>query len=308
MFGLDPLDEAWRDARLAIAGNEFSPGTDVGWSSRKILKPHISIPTWLGRRRPDRRMPVYNFFNREQPPRGAPFSVRVERCRDWMGGTWTYDSHVGTDFACPVGTPVTAPAPGVVLRDLVELDHGGLKLFIDHGGGLVTTAGHLSRSHVRVGQTVERGEVIGLSGASGIEFLLFFPWVSPHVHLNTWLNGVPVDPYALDGEESLWRRRNDPVPHDGTTVPDDASFRPSVWDEDAIEANTAAIRDPQVLARVRSYDRVDQRAAELITMIVFRPGIFREIAPVHAEQGERRPLLDLPFRAEDTPGAALPGT
>lgn len=292
---------------MAVAGNEFSSGTDVGWSSRRILKPHISLPTWLGRRREDGRMPVYNLFNREQPPRGAPFSVRVEHCRDWMGGQWTYDSHVGTDFACPVGTPVTAPAPGVVVRDLVEIDHGGLKLCIDHGDGLMTTAGHLSRSYVEVGQVVRRGEVIGLSGASGIEFMLFFPWVSPHVHLNTWLNGVPVDPYALEGEDSLWRSRNDPVPHDDRAVPGEEAFRASDWDEAAVETNIAALRDPEVLDRVRGYDSVAERAAELVVMSVFRPGIFHEFVSVYATEGVRRPVLDLPFRSEDTPGAALPG-
>ena len=38
-----------------------------------------------------------------------------------------------------------------------------------------------------------RGGVIGLSGASGIEFILFFPWVAPHLHLNVWLNGEPIE-------------------------------------------------------------------------------------------------------------------
>jgi murein DD-endopeptidase MepM/ murein hydrolase activator NlpD len=308
VFGLDPLGKALRDARLALAGNDYSPGVEWGLSSTKIFKPHISIPTWLGRRRDDRRLPIYNFFNRNLPDPRAAYSVKVERCRDFLGGQWTYDSHFGTDFACPVGTPIVAPAPGVVLRDLVEIDHGGLKLCLDHGEGLFTTHGHLSRSYVRVGQRVERGEVIGLSGASGLEFMLFWPWVAPHLHLNVWLNAQPIDPFAVpgSGEVSMWRAGNEPLPHDGESVPEDQNWKPSSWNADGLEANIAAIRDPEIVERIRGYSSLEEQAAEILVMRVFRGAMFAEFPPIYAETSMRRPTLDLPFRRVDTPGVAFP--
>ena len=71
--------------------------------------------------------------------------------------------------------------------------------------------------------------------------------------------------------------------------------------------NESSRHNYDLLVSTRPPDTLEERAAELVVMAVFRPGIFAEIAPVYAAEGERRPVLDLPFRAEDTPGAALPG-
>ena len=83
---------------------------------------------------------------------------------DFRGRDLTYDSHNGTDFAVPVGTKVLAAAGGEVVRIVSEFNRGGLKIFIDHGGGLMTTSAHLARPLVKVGQIVARGEAIALSG------------------------------------------------------------------------------------------------------------------------------------------------
>jgi murein DD-endopeptidase len=154
------------------------------------------LRTWLGRRRADRRVPIYNLFNRTPTPIADGWSVRKTQVRDFRGGTLTYDSHNGTDFAVPPGTIVVAAAPGRVLRVSSEFNRGGLKVFVDHGRGLVTTSNHLGRALVRDGDLVRRGQPIALSGASGIDMFLMFPWNVPHVHFNVWLNGEPVDPFA----------------------------------------------------------------------------------------------------------------
>ena len=86
--------------------------------------------------------------------------MRVTQVRDFRGGTLTYDSHNGTDFAVPVGTEVLAAAPGRVFRVSNEFHRGGLKVFIDHGAGLITTSNHLARSLVRPGDVVR----VGLKG------------------------------------------------------------------------------------------------------------------------------------------------
>jgi len=307
-FGLRPLGPALRQARKAVAGSDGTPRTVWDASSLRIFKPRIALPTWLGRVRADGRVPVYNFFNRSQPPKDAPYSVKVSFCRDWQGGQWTYDSHVGTDFAVPVGTPVVTPAPGLVLRVASELDHGGLKVCSDHGQGLFSTASHLSRAFVREGERVERGRVVGLSGAAGIEFILFFPWVAPHLHLNVWLGGEPVDPFAASGEMALWRDGNDPRPFDPARPAGAAAdaFEPSEWDPAGVAAAIEACRDREVRERARSFAALERRAAEILFYRVLTPAAFAAFPPLYRSAGPRRPLLDLPFRREDFTGAWLP--
>jgi len=232
--------------------------------------------------------------------------VRVTHCRDFRGGQHTYDGHLGTDFACPVATPIVTPAPGVVLRVATDIGYGGLKVCIDHGAGLFTTANHLSRSAVTVGQCVRRGQVIGLSGASGLEFVFCFPWVAPHLHFNTWLDGESVDPYAAHGETSLWRRANDPVGWDGVPVAGDEAFRPSQWSAEGVDAAIAACRDPYLRARALAFDDLPRRAAEILVIRCYAASAFDDFGPLYESRHERRPWLDLPFRAQDYRGAALP--
>lgn len=304
-FGLDPLRPALADARRAIAGSPHVPPSRWGLSSLRIFKPGITFPTWLRRRRPDGKVPIYNFVNRVPQPQDEGYSVRCTYARDFRGGRFTYDGHLGTDFACPVGTPVVAAAPGVVLRVCNELDRGGLKVCIDHGDGLFTTSNHLSRALVEPGARVRRGDTVGLSGASGLELVLFFPWVAPHLHYNVFLNGRPVDPFAREDETSLWRHRNDPVPFDGTEPPEDADFTPSPWDEAGVNAAVAACRDPDLRARMAALP-LDRRAADVLVNRLYRPTLFEAFPPLHAETFRARPRLDLPFRAEDYTGAAFP--
>ena len=305
-FGLSPLGSAVRDSLRAVTGRPHVPPSRWGLSSTRIFKPHISLPTWLGRRPPDGRVPVYNFFNRVTPPREEGYSVRVTYARDFRGGRWTYDGHEGTDFAVPVATPVTAAAPGRVLRVVTYMDHGGLKVCLDHGGGLITTSDHLSRALVREGDRVRRGQVIGLSGASGVEFIAFFPWVAPHLHLNVWLNGRSVDPFGVEsaGEVPLWRTGNAPTPCGGE--PEEEGFEPTEWDPPAVEAGIAACRDPAERERLRALEDVDGRAVDLLLLQNFWTALFEDFPVPCKHRFDRRPHLDLPFRACDYSGVAFP--
>ena len=75
--------------------------------------------------------------------------------------------HYGVDLAAPVGTPIVAPAPGlVVLAEPALHFEGGLTL-IDHGQGLIGMFLHQSRQFVTAGERVERGQRIGLVGQTG---------------------------------------------------------------------------------------------------------------------------------------------
>jgi murein DD-endopeptidase MepM/ murein hydrolase activator NlpD len=307
-FGLVPLADTVAAVRRITGqrGQEAPPR--LGPSSVRIFKPGMGLPAWLGLRRADRRVPVYNLFNRVPAPRGTGYSVRVTFARDFRGGRHTYDGHLGTDFVCPIGTPVTAAAPGVVLRVGCELDRGGLKVCIDHGDGLFVTCNHLSRALVRPGERVRRGQVVALSGASGLEFLPFFPWVAPHLHYNTWLDGTPTDPFARAGEVSLWRRPNDPEPTGPPARYDagDVGFRPSAWSERGVREAIDCCRDPDVRAACLARPTLAERAAEVLLQRNYRTSIFDGFPDVYAERHARAPRLDLPFRDADYVGLWLP--
>jgi len=304
-FGLRPAKDAVAGVRRVLRGSPHVPPTRWDATSARIFKPSISLPTWLRRTRADGLVPIYNFFNRVPQPKDEGYSVRVTYCRDFRGGRWTYDGHLGTDFACPVGTPIVAAAPGVVLRVASELDRGGLKVCVDHGEGLFTTHNHLSRALVEPGERVARGQVVGLSGASGVEFLLLFPWVAPHLHYNVWLNGEPVDPFATEDEVSLWRRRNDPVPSSGG-ADGDARFAPSPWNAEGVSAAIEACLDPDVRDAMRALPTVERRAAEVLVLRNYKPTLFSASPPLYRERFDRAPRLDLPFREADFRGVWLP--
>jgi murein DD-endopeptidase MepM/ murein hydrolase activator NlpD len=75
--------------------------------------------------------------------------------------------HYGVDVAVPPGTPVRAPAGGVVTLAEPDLYYTGGTLMIDHGHGLTSAFLHLSQLKAKVGDSIRQGDVIALSGASG---------------------------------------------------------------------------------------------------------------------------------------------
>ena len=113
-FGLIPFDKALKEAAMTLFGKGKIPPTQFDITSTKITKPWISLPLWLGITSGDRKVKLYNFYNREKAPDNEAYSVKVTFARDFMGGAWTYDGHIGTDFAVPVGTRIAAAAPGKI--------------------------------------------------------------------------------------------------------------------------------------------------------------------------------------------------
>ena len=94
--------------------------------------------------------------------------------------------HSGLDVAVARGTPVKTSAHGQVLA-VDDYFFNGKTIFVDHGNGLITLYCHLDRIDVKVGETVSKGQRIGLSGKTGRA-------TGPHLHWSVVLNGVMVDP------------------------------------------------------------------------------------------------------------------
>jgi len=97
--------------------------------------------------------------------------------------------HLGVDFRGALGAPIHAANRGVVV--LVDTFYlGGRVIYLDHGGGLTTAYLHLSRALVSVGDTVARGQTIGLVGATGRV-------TGPHLHWTARYGGITVNPMDL---------------------------------------------------------------------------------------------------------------
>ena len=186
-LGLIPLGPSLKQCWKAIAGDKYTPPSKWDLSSVKIFDPKIGIRTWMGKFDADGLVPVVNLFNHDVTPQNEGYDVRTTQVRDFRGGRATYNSHIGTDFAVPIGTKVLAPAAGVVRIVANLMNRGGLKVVIDHGDGLISMPGHLSRALVAEGDTVKRGDLIGLSGYSGVDGIIAFPWMTPHVHYTVCL-------------------------------------------------------------------------------------------------------------------------
>jgi murein DD-endopeptidase len=293
VFGLRPLRPALRQCWTAIAGDGTSPPSQWDTRSVRMFQPlEVSFPLWLGRERPDGRVWVYNLFNRKLPPRDEGYSVRITDCRDFRGGKLTYDGHVGTDFAVPVGTEVRTVAPGVVRSVQNDMQRGGRKVVVDHGGGLITTSNHLARALVARGDRLERGAVLGLSGMSSVDGVLFFPWLAPHLHLNVLLNGEPVDPFAMAGETPLWRTGNDPRPADSRVA---EALEPTRWDAEAIADAIDSCTMPSLKRALHDAGAIDAQGCAVAIARLFRYHAFARHPPLVREAHPRRPVLDLPF-------------
>jgi murein DD-endopeptidase MepM/ murein hydrolase activator NlpD len=98
-------------------------------------------------------------------------------------------THKGTDFRAPIGTEVRAMNRGVVRLARTFTVYGNA-VVIDHGLGVQTLYMHLSKLNVKEGQTVEKGELLGLSGDTGyVE--------AAHLHISVKINGISIDPMTF---------------------------------------------------------------------------------------------------------------
>ncbi len=102
--------------------------------------------------------------------------------------------HAGIDFTAPNGTPIQATGDGKVVRVENRRTGYGKHVVIDHGYGYETLYGHMSSIDVKEGETVKRGQQIGLVGNTGTS-------TAPHCHYEVHYKGKKVNPihYCMDG-------------------------------------------------------------------------------------------------------------
>ncbi len=106
--------------------------------------------------------------------------------------------HAGVDIVARVGTPIIAPADGVVIKSGREGGYGNI-IEIRHMQGIVTRFAHNHKNLVGIGQSVRRGDVIGQVGSTGRS-------TGPHLHYEVRLNGVAVNPMLYIVEEVASQR------------------------------------------------------------------------------------------------------
>ncbi len=117
-------------------------------------------------------------------------TINVTDAYGYVRKTGEYSiAHKGTDFRAVIGTEVFSANSGIV-RISKEFRNYGNTIVIDHGAGLMTFYMHLSKRLVGIGDTVERGGAIGLSGDTGYA-------EQPHLHFTVRVGNVSIDPIAF---------------------------------------------------------------------------------------------------------------
>ncbi|MDR1245875.1 MAG: M23 family metallopeptidase [Clostridiales Family XIII bacterium] len=145
--------------------------------------------------------PLFETFDTERYWEGvfdAPADGRVSTefgtIRYTNGNYANPRSHNGMDIAAPEGSPVRAPNAGrVVMAE--RLLNTGNTVVIEHGGGLKSYYFHMSRLDVNIGETVNKGELIGAIGTTGYS-------TGPHLHYEMRIGNKPVSPSMLFSESA----------------------------------------------------------------------------------------------------------
>lgn len=125
-----------------------------------------------------RELPIHN------PAPGRPVSSSFGVRRDPI--IRRPAMHAGIDFRAPSGTGILSAGAGTVVKAGWNGGYGRM-VEVDHGGGLTTRYAHMSRIRVKVGQTVDTGDIVGDVGSSGRS-------TGPHLHYEMRRNGTAIDP------------------------------------------------------------------------------------------------------------------
>jgi hypothetical protein len=139
---------------------------------REALRTRTGVPLWQG----DFIRPLEGLFT-------SPYGQRR------MFNNEVRSQHTGLDIDGDTGDPVIAANSGRVILSR-DLFYSGQAVYVDHGLGFITGYFHLSKREVAERQWVEKGEVVGLVGATGRV-------TGSHLHWSVWVQGISLDPVSL---------------------------------------------------------------------------------------------------------------
>ena len=182
---ISDLQQVWQNIQQ-LTGTEITPEQQSNADSvYNVVKYGVSTGTegWI----PGADVP-YIGADGFCSPIGAGWESRVTSEFGYRRDPFTGETrgHTGMDLAVPTGTPVRAALPGTVTAAQYHSSYG-YYVMIDHGNGLSTLYAHNSQLLVRVGQTVEAGGIVSLSGSTGRS-------TGPHLHFEVRLNGQRANP------------------------------------------------------------------------------------------------------------------
>ena len=205
LAGLHPLDEETR--QLGIGGPDLAipqRGVDPGLSAKlneldgrlDSMRRHVNFQEQSYRRVLHKLRERHDRI--ERTPTIAPvigdFFLSSDFGRRADPFTGRPSMHMGHDYSAPEGVPFVATARGTVVFAGSNGDFG-VSIRVDHGDGIETVYCHAGKTLVQVGDEVERGQEIGLVGATGRT-------TGPHMHYEVRVDGQSVDPrrFILDQE------------------------------------------------------------------------------------------------------------
>ena len=170
-------EKFYTEQHLTITNNrQVNPNAeDMRRISRERIEMDTAFSTWT-----DDLEPVFKMKPPVEGVRSSSFGLR----RFFNGQA--RNPHSGMDIAANEGTPIYAPAPGIV-RATGNYFFNGNTIILDHGHGLISLYCHMNTIDVEVGSTVKTGEQIGKVGQTGRV-------TGPHLHWSINLNNTRVDP------------------------------------------------------------------------------------------------------------------
>ena len=174
-----PVAQVMVSSPFGLRGNPFASGEAVGPVPRALAMPHTTLGHYHSARASQIAAMVASHQMHHQY---AGFGPRLFPARAFM--------HEGVDLAVPIGTPVYAASDGTIEKVGPYAGYGNY-LRIEHGDGLATAYGHLSRfaPGIKPGVHVAQGRLVAFSGNSGRS-------TGPHLHFEVLTDGKPVDPLA----------------------------------------------------------------------------------------------------------------
>lgn len=183
LLQFEVVHKQYRERHLTITNErQVNPNAeDMERINRESVEMRRAFATWSESLAPDFAMsvPVDGI-------RSSPFGSR-----SFYNGQ-PRSPHSGIDIAAPEGTPIFAPAPGVILTTGNYFFNGNT-IIMDHGHGLITLYCHMNTIDVEPGAVIAAGEQIGRVGNTGRS-------TGPHLHWSVNLNNVRVDPTLFLGE------------------------------------------------------------------------------------------------------------